>query len=179
MPSVELQETSYGEEELGSSINTAAATRHANGALQVGQIHDDYHQNRQRSDMMLVKSVTESSTTQPVKILMQSEGEIGSLQLEGDNAAISTQANGSRQVRIDDGAHKSEHRSDMMLAESSSASGPLHILGNDVACTPSAFEDNVSVEEIDPSESRLLVTGRRGGQFRPWPTPVHSTYHIL
>ena len=39
-----------------------------------------------------------------------------------------------------------------------------------------AFEDNVSVEEIDPSESRLLVSGRHGGQFRP--TPVHSTYHI-
>ena len=38
------------------------------------------------------------------------------------------------------------------------------------------FEDNVSVEEIDPSESRLLVTGRLGGHFRP--TPVHSTYHI-
>ena len=63
------------------------------------------------------------------------------------------------------------------------------------------FEDNVSVEEIDCSESRLLVTGRHGRQFRPTPveeidssesrllvtgrhggqfrpTPVHSTYHI-
>ena len=38
------------------------------------------------------------------------------------------------------------------------------------------FEDNVSVEEVDPSESRLLVTGRHGGQLRP--TPLHSTYHI-
>ena len=38
------------------------------------------------------------------------------------------------------------------------------------------FEDNVSVEESGPSESRLLVTGRHGGQFRQ--TPVHSTYHI-
>ena len=173
MPPVELQETSHGEEELGSS-NTDVATRHANGALQEGQIHDSYHQNRQGSDTMLVKSVTQSSTTQPVKIVMQSEREIGSLQLEGDKAAI--QANAFIQVRIDDGAHESEHRNDMMFAESSSVSELLHILGNDVACTPSACEDNVSVEEIDSSESRLLVTGRHGGQFIP--TPVHSTYHI-
>ena len=174
VPPVELQETSHGDQELGSSNTAVATTRHANGALQEGQIHDSYHQNRQEGDMMPVKSVTQSSTTQPVKILMQSEGEIGSLQLEGDKVAI--RANGSIQVRIDDGAHESEHRSDMMLAESSSVSELLHILGNDVACTPSACEDNVSVEEIDPSESRLLVTGRRGGQFRP--TPLHSTYHI-
>lgn len=173
MPPVELQETSHGEEELGSS-NTAVATRHANGALKEGQIHYSYYQNRQGSDMMLVKSVTQSSTTQPVKTLMQSEGEIGSLPLEGDKVAM--RANGSIQVRIDDGAHESEHRSDMMLAESSSVSELLHIFGNDVTCTPSAVEDNVSVEEIDSSESRLLVTGRLGGQFIP--TLVHSKYHI-
>lgn len=124
---------------------------------------------------MLVKSVTQSSPTQPAEILMQSEGEKGSLQLEGDKAAI-TQTNGSIQVRIDDGAHENEHRSDMMLAESGSVSELLHILGNGVACTRAAFEDNVSIEEINPSESRLLVTGRHGGQFRR--TPVHSTYHI-
>ena len=170
MPPIELQETSYGEEELGSSI-TAVATRHA----LIGHIDDNYHQNRQRSDVMLVKSVTQSPTTQPVKIPMQNGGETGSPQLEGDKAAI-TQANGSTQVRIDDGTHKSELTSDMMLAESTSVSELLHILGNDVACIPSAFKDNVSVEEIDPSESRLLVTGRHGGQFRS--TPVHSTYHI-
>ena len=40
------------------------------------------------------------------------------------------------------------------------------------------FKDNVSVEEVDPSESRLLVTGRHGRQFRP--PSVHSTcYHII
>ena len=170
----ELQEIAYGEMGLGSS-NVAVVTRQANGALQEGQIHDNDQQNHQRSGMMLVKSVTQNSTTQPVKILMQSEGEIGSPQLEGDKTAI-TQASGSLQVRIDDGAHENEHRSDMMLAESGSVSELLHILGNGVACTPAAFEENVFVEEINPSESRLLVTGRHGGQFRP--TPVHSTYHI-
>ena len=39
------------------------------------------------------------------------------------------------------------------------------------------FEDNVSVEEVDPSESRLLVTGRHERQFRP--TPLHSTYYHI
>ena len=106
---------------------------------------------------------------------MQSKEELGCLQLEGDKTAI-TQTNGAIQVRIDDGDHENEHRSDMILGESGSASELLHILGNGVACTPAGFEDNDSVEEINASGSGLLVTGRHGGQLRR--TPVHSTYHI-
>jgi len=174
VPPVELQEIVFNEEELGSS-NKAVVTRQANGVVQEGQISDKDHENHQQSDMMLVKSVTQSSPTQPFEIPVQSEGEIGSLQLEGDKAAI-IQTNGAIQVRIDDGTHENEHSSDMMLGESGSVSELLHILGNGVACTPALFEGNISIKEINASESRLLVTGRHGGQFRR--TPVHSTYHI-
>lgn len=179
MPPVELQESAFGEKESGRS-DTTVVTRQADGFLQ-DRIDDEVHEDLQESNMMLVKSVRQSSSIQPVKVLEQStfcEEEISSPQQKGDKAAITQQTDGSIQVRIDDGAHANHHRSDMMLVQSGSASELCHLLGNDVACVPvTSLEDNVSIQEISPSESTLLVTGRHGGHFRT-KTPVHSTYDI-
>lgn len=176
VPPAELQESAFGEEELGRSYTTAV-TRQVDGSLQ-DQIDDEVHEDHQKSDMILVKSVRQNSPIQPVKVLEQStfcEGAIASPQLEDDKAAITQQTDGSIQVRIDDGAHENHHRSDTMLAESGFVSELFHILGNGVACVPTISEDIIEV--ISPSESRLLVTGRHGGQFKPKPA-VHSTYHF-
>lgn len=170
VPPAELQESAFGEEELGRSYTTAV-TRQVDGSLQ----------DHQKSDMILVKSVRQNSPIQPVKVLEQStfcEGEISSPQLKGDKAAITQQTDGSIQVRIDDGARGNHHRSNIMLVQSGSASELCHLLGNGVACVPvTSLEDNVSIEEISHPESKLLVTGRHGGHFKT-KTPVHSTYDI-